>query len=81
MLKNLALSALVTLSLCACSTLPSTPPTVTSPPPQSCLTQCDPAPKPADGSELSLRNWEYMLVDLYGQCRRLHADCLAWIAR
>ena len=76
--RNLALSVLVMLSLWGCSTTPSTAPTVKRQPPASCLTKCDPLTAPVDGSERSVRNWEYQVVEQYGQCRRLHADCVEW---
>ena len=77
--RNLALSVLVMLSLSACSTTPSVAPTMKSQPSSSCLMKCDPLTPPADGSELSVRNWEYQLIETYGQCRRLHASCVRWV--
>lgn len=77
-MKNLALSVLAMLSLSACSTTPSIVPTVMPTPAPSCLTTCDPLTPPVDGSELSVRNWEFQTVEQYGQCRRLHADCVEW---
>lgn len=78
LLKNLALSALVTMSVWGCSTTPSVAPTVKHQPPTSCLTKCDPLPSPVDGSERSVRSWEFDLIEAAGQCRRLHADCVEW---
>jgi hypothetical protein len=34
-----------------------------------------------DGSELSVRNWEFQVVEQYGQCRRLHSDCVDWVSK
>ncbi len=79
--RNLVLSALVMLGLSACSTTPLLPPTVKQMPAQSCLTKCDPLTPPADGSDQSVRNWEYQVVEQYGQCRRLHADCVYFITK
>lgn len=76
--RNLVLSAVVMLSAWGCSTTPSVQPTVKHQPPTSCLTPCDPLTVPVDGSEQSVRNWEYQVVEQYGQCRRLHADCVAY---
>lgn len=67
------------LNLSACSMLLSTPPTVHRQPPEACLLQCEPLPKPNDGRELTLRMWEYEMIELYGDCRRRHMDCAQWI--
>lgn len=80
-LRNLALSAAVTLSLSACSTTPLTAPTVKVQPAAECLQKCDPLAKPLDGSELSVRRWEFQIVEQYGQCRRLHSDCVDWVTK
>lgn len=79
--RNLVLSALVTLSLLACSTMPSEKPTVKRQPPASCLTQCDPLPTPTSGSELDTRRWEYQVLETFGLCRRKHADCVDWSSK
>ena len=79
--RSLVLSALVMLSLSACSGLPSVSLTVKQTPPQSCLQSCDPLEEPMDGSELSVRRWEYRAVEQYGQCRRLHDDCKDWVSK
>jgi hypothetical protein len=68
-----------TAFLSACSTMPSVAPTVKVQPATECLTKCPPLEKPLDGSELSVRRWEYQTVEQYGQCRRLHSDCVDWI--
>lgn len=78
LLRNLALNALVMLSLSACSTTPSVLPTVKHLPAQSCLTKCDPLPAPVDGSELSVRQWEFEMIETAGECRRIHNDCVDW---
>lgn len=79
--RNLVLSVLAMLSLSACSTTPSVVPTVKPVPPATCLMQCDPLTAPVDGSELSVRNWEFQVVEQYGQCRRLHSDCVDWVSK
>lgn len=78
-LKNLVLSVLVMLIASACSTTPSKLPTVKRLPPQSCLSQCDPLPFPLNESEQEIRNWEYLVIETFGLCRRLHADCVTWV--
>lgn len=75
---KLGLSVLGILSVSACCTNPSTPPTVKVVPPASCLTQCDLLPYPVDGSDLSIRRWEYLSTEEFGKCRRLHKDCVEW---
>lgn len=81
LLKSLALSVAAMMSAYGCSTTPSIVPTVKPVPPASCLTQCDPLTAPVDGSELSVRNWEFQVVEQYGQCRRLHSDCVGWVSK
>ena len=78
LLRKLALSALVMLSLSACSSTPSVSVTVRKTPPASCLTQCDPLPEPLSGSDLAIRNWEYQATEAFGKCRRLHSDCVEY---
>lgn len=73
-----ALIAAGMLSLSACSMLPSMPPTVPRQVPEACLRPCDSLPKPVDSRELTLRLWEYEVVELYGGCRRRQAVCAAW---
>ena len=48
--------------------------------PESCLMECEKAPKlgPGRKSDHEVRVWEYQFVDIYGQCRKIHADCVAW---
>ncbi len=79
--RKLVLSALVMLSLTACSSIQSVSLTVKKQPPQSCLSQCEPLPTPLSGSDLDTRNWEYQAVEAYGLCRRLHADCVDWVSK
>jgi hypothetical protein len=31
-----------------------------------------------DGSELSVRQWEFEMIEVAGQCRRIHNDCVDW---
>lgn len=76
--KKLALTAFVMMSLSACSGLPSAPQTIPRQPPAACLTECQPLPAPADGSDLSVRLWEYSLIDAAGACLRLHRNCVDW---
>lgn len=74
---KLGLAAIVTLSLCACSTTQSTV-RMERAAPEACLTKCLPAPAPATGSDQSVRRWEYDMIDSFGSCRRLHEDCANW---
>ncbi len=67
--------------LSACSTAPLMPPTVPRQVPEACLQVCPALPRPADGKDLTLRLWEYEVVDLYGSCRRAQADCREWIVK
>ncbi len=80
LLRNLVLSVAVMLSLSACSTAPLLTPTVKRQPAPSCLTKCDPLPPLVDGSELSARRWEFEAIETFSRCRRLHADCVAWVS-
>lgn len=77
--KNLALIVLATLSLWGCSILPSAKQTVKTAPPVDCVSRCDPLPEPLDGSELSIRRWEYQAVETFGECRRMQAACGDWV--
>ena len=75
---KLSLVVAVTLSLTACCSTQSMPPTVPRNPPEACLTACATAPVPKDGSDREIRFWEYNMIDSFGECRRLHADCVEW---
>lgn len=67
------------LSLSACSTRPLMPQTdIPKVPPAACLAECQPVPKPENGSDFALRIWEYELIDVAGACLRLHRECVEW---
>lgn len=66
----------VILSLSACSSTPSTSPTGQAP--EACLKHCPDLPVPKDQSDRETRFWEYAAVDTFGECRRLHAECVRW---
>lgn len=76
-----ALIVLATISLCACSTLPSTPPTQQVPPPDACLQKCQPLPMPTSASDEDVRAWEHGAIRAAGACIALHADCVEWLSR
>lgn len=71
------LSVSAMLTVWGCSSTPLVMPTVLHQPATPCLTQCIPLPVPVNSSDLALRNWEYMAVEAFGACRRLHQDCVA----
>lgn len=75
---SLLLFAAGTMFLSACSTTPSIQQTVPRVPPTECLAECQTIPKPTNGSDESIRTWIYEVIDVAGECRRLHADCAAW---
>lgn len=71
-----SLIVLVMLILSACSSLPSTLPMVKVQTPTACLTPCHPLPQLVNGSDLEIRRWEYLAIEAFGACRRLHQDCV-----
>ena len=73
---KLVLSVLVIASQWSCSSSPLLPQTVKHQPATACLTQCTPIPEPVGSSDLDIRRWEYEAIDAFGECRRLHADCV-----
>ena len=75
------LAAAWMLSLSSCSTAPCAP-AMPSPalPPMSCQVACPPVPELTDGSQPGLRRWAHDLLNLYHDCRRLHAACSTAIA-
>lgn len=75
----LILGVCVVLLLSGCSGTLSTQPTVPRIPPEACLRKCPELPKPADGKDLTIRLWEYEVIDLYGKCRRDKATCTDWL--
>lgn len=77
---RLLLAAAWTLSLSSCSTAPCAPVTPTPLPPMSCQVACPPVPELTDGSQPGLRRWAHDLLNLYHDCRRLHAACSTAIA-
>ena len=66
--------------LSACSTTPSTLPTARVPP-QACVAQCSPLPKPTDKSDRAIRVWEYDVIEAAGECIRTHRDCVEWVTK
>lgn len=70
------LCATVTMVASGCSSTPLMRPTVLRQPAAACLTPCDPLPPPVSGNDLDVRRWEFQAVEAFGQCRRLHADCV-----
>ena len=68
----------VMLSLSACSWTQSVRPMVPTNVPEVCLTKCPQAPKPKDGSDRELRFWEFGIIDAFGECRRMHEECVNW---
>ena len=75
------LAAIWMLCLLSCSTAPYGPAMPATPlPPMSCQVACPPVPELTDGSLPSLRRWTADLLDLYHDCRRLHAACTDAIA-
>lgn len=69
------------LCLSSCSTAPYAPAIPATPlPPVSCQVACPPVPELTDGSLPSLRRWTHELLNLYHDCRRLHAACTDTIA-
>lgn len=77
---RLLLAAAWMLSLSSCSTAPCAPVTPTPLPPMSCQVACPPVPELTDGSQPGLRRWSHDLLNLYHDCRRLHAACSTAIA-
>ena len=72
---KLSLIVAVMLSLSACCTTPSVPP-IPRQVPEVCLKACPTVPEPADGSDRSIRLWEYEVIDASGTCRRVHSECV-----
>ena len=75
-LLKLVLSVLVMLILSGCCSTPLISQTVPRQTPAPCLTQCVPLPNPVNNTDLEIRRWEFEAVELFGQCRRLHANCV-----
>ena len=80
-LPKLCLLVIVTLCISACLTTQSTPQTVRRVPPQVCVEQCPPLPKPENGSDRAVRVWEYDLIDAAGECARTHRACTEWVTK
>lgn len=78
---RLMLSAALILSAAACSTQPSTTPTVTNQPPDACLNLCAKLAKPASEDPNVVYDWTVGAVNSYGECARAHADCAAWVLK
>ena len=76
---KLMLCVIGTLFLSACLTTQSTPPMVRRVPPQACVAQCSPLPKPTDKSDRAVRVWEYDVIEAAGECVRTHRDCVEWV--
>lgn len=72
-----SLVVFVILSLSACCTTQSVPLTPRQIP-EVCLKACPAVPVPADGSDRSIRLWEYEVIDAFGTCRRTHSECVDW---
>ncbi len=79
--SNRMLPVIVTMCLSACSTTPLMPPTVQRVPPQACVSQCPPLPKPTDKSDRAIRVWEYDVIEAAGECIRTHRDCVEWVTK
>jgi hypothetical protein len=47
-------------------------------PPVECLSKCPQLPRLQDGKDLTVRLWEYELIDMYGECRRKQVVCAEW---
>lgn len=62
-----------------CSTTPYALPTVPRMPPQACLSKCPDLPLLADGKDLTVRLWEFDVIEFYGQCKRDHETCVKWV--
>lgn len=74
--RRLAWSAAWMLILCGCSTVASTPSTpIPVPPPAACRMPCPPLPRLTDGQPATLRRWVSDVMELYGDCRRVHTAC------
>ena len=66
------------LSLCACSTMRSGPEMTVRPlPPVACQVACQAVPELNDGGLPAFRRWAADLLNLYHDCRRVHAACAA----
>lgn len=74
--RNLfALSALLALTGCATPTPPSTPPMPPMQRPSACLQACPTLPRLTAEDEIGAVVWMHEVIDLAGQCRRLHDAC------
>lgn len=63
------------LSACATPMPPSTPPMPQMPKPQACLTACPTLPNLTTDDEIGVIVWLHELIDVAGQCRRMHDAC------
>lgn len=70
-----ALSALLLLSACAISTPQSTPQMPPMQRPSECLRACPTLPRLTASDEIGVTVWMHELIDLAGQCRRMHDAC------
>lgn len=70
-----ALSAAGLLSACATSPMPSPLPTVPMQRPEACLSPCPPLPTLTDDDEGAAVAWVHELIDVAGQCIRMHERC------
>lgn len=74
--EAVALIAAGLLSACATSPAPSLPP-ISMPRPEACLAPCPPLPLLVSEAEGEAVVWVHEVIDVAGQCRRLHDACRA----
>jgi hypothetical protein len=71
----LGLTLLCLTAACGPSTAPLLQPTVSMQRPSECLTACPLLPYLTEPDEIAYLIWTHEVIDLAGQCRRMHETC------
>lgn len=76
--RLLALVATGLMAASGCSTTPLMPQMDSLPKtqlPTECLASCQPLPRVDSGDEIAVVIWAHNLIEVAGQCRRMHDTC------